>query len=124
MAKTRSRRRSKGIGDTVEKITEATGIKKVVEMFTEATGIDCGCDERKEKLNKLFPYRKPECLTADEYQFLGPIFNKSQIRPEEQGKINEIYNRVFHDKVKQTGCAPCLSTRINELHQVYDTYEA
>ena len=50
MAKTRSRRRSKGIGDTVEKITEATGIKKAVEMFTEATGIDCGCDERKEKL--------------------------------------------------------------------------
>jgi hypothetical protein len=124
MAKRKSRKPSTGLGDTIEKITEATGIKKVVEMFTEATGLDCGCDARKEKLNELFPYKKPECLTKDEYEFLGGIFGKSRIKSQEQSQINTIYNRVFHDKVKQTGCAPCLSTRINQLHQVYDTYEA
>ena len=30
----------KGLGDTVENITKATGIKKVVELFSKATGLD------------------------------------------------------------------------------------
>ena len=44
--------KSKGLGDTIEKFTTATGIKKAVKTITEAVGIkDCGCNERKEKLN-------------------------------------------------------------------------
>ena len=50
--------KSKGLGDTVAKITKATGIKKVVEKISEVTGKDCGCDERQEALNKKFPYKK------------------------------------------------------------------
>ena len=46
----------RGFGDTIEAITKATGIKKVVEKISEATGKDCGCDKRKEYLNKKFPY--------------------------------------------------------------------
>ena len=46
----------KGFGDTVEAITKATGIKKVVDKVSKITGIDCGCDARKEALNKKFPY--------------------------------------------------------------------
>jgi hypothetical protein len=45
---------SAGLGDTIEKITKATGIKAAVELFSSVTGLDCGCDERKETLNKLF----------------------------------------------------------------------
>jgi|TARA_R100001463_G_scaffold7933_9_gene24943 hypothetical protein len=48
--------KQKGFGDTVEAITKATGIKKVVEKISKATGKDCGCDRRKEYLNKKFPY--------------------------------------------------------------------
>ena len=48
--------KSKGLGDTIEKITKATGIKKVVEKVSEVTGKDCGCNDRKNTLNKLFPY--------------------------------------------------------------------
>jgi|TARA_R110002074_G_C12275247_1_gene642569 hypothetical protein len=48
--------KQKGFGDTVEAITKATGIKKVVEKISKATGKDCGCDKRKEYLNKKFPY--------------------------------------------------------------------
>ena len=47
--------KSKGLGDTIEKITKATGIQKIVK---KTIGNDCGCDERKEKLNKKFPYKK------------------------------------------------------------------
>ena len=48
--------KSKGLGDTVAKITKATGIKKVVDKVSETTGKDCGCKKRKKALNKLFPY--------------------------------------------------------------------
>tara|TARA_Y100000361_G_scaffold5940_1_gene5080 strand:+ start:786 stop:950 length:165 start_codon:yes stop_codon:yes gene_type:complete len=48
--------KSKGLGDSIEKFTKATGIKKVVEKVAKATGKDCGCNKRKETLNRLFPY--------------------------------------------------------------------
>tara|TARA_R110000796_G_scaffold50828_2_gene119842 strand:+ start:150 stop:335 length:186 start_codon:yes stop_codon:yes gene_type:complete len=47
--------KSKGLGDSVEKITKATGIKSFVNKLL---GKDCGCKERKEKLNRSFPYKK------------------------------------------------------------------
>ena len=50
------KKKSKGLGYTIEKITKATGIKKVVDKVAKATGKDCGCGERKDTLNRLFPY--------------------------------------------------------------------
>tara|TARA_R110002050_G_scaffold259373_1_gene398778 strand:+ start:301 stop:498 length:198 start_codon:yes stop_codon:yes gene_type:complete len=49
-------KKSKGLGDTIEKFTKATGIKKVVDKVTGKK--DCGCNKRKEALNKAFPYKK------------------------------------------------------------------
>lgn len=46
--------KSKGFGDTVEKFTTATGIKAVTKAVF---GDSCGCEERKEKLNDMFPYK-------------------------------------------------------------------
>ena len=48
--------KSKGLGDTVAKITKATGIKKIVDTVAKAAGKDCGCDKRQETLNRFFPY--------------------------------------------------------------------
>ncbi len=45
---------SKGLGDTVAKITNATGIAKIVKIITP----DCGCDKRQEWLNEMVPYKK------------------------------------------------------------------
>jgi hypothetical protein len=53
-----SNKRSKGLGDTIEKFTKATGIKKVVDKVAKATGKDCGCGKRKDTLNRIFPYDK------------------------------------------------------------------
>ncbi len=47
--------KSKGLGDSIEKITTATRIKHLVEKITKG---DCGCNKRKDKLNKIFPYDK------------------------------------------------------------------
>lgn len=49
--------KSKGLGDTIEKFTTATGIKKVVETVAKATGKDCGCNKRRDTLNRVFPYQ-------------------------------------------------------------------
>lgn len=52
---------SKGLGDTVAKITHALGLDKVAEKVAEAVGADdCGCKRRQEKLNELVPYKKEE----------------------------------------------------------------
>ena len=52
--------KSKGLGDTVEKFTTATGIKKVVDTVAKATGKPCGCGQRKDALNRIFPYNKEQ----------------------------------------------------------------
>ena len=56
--KWRNVEKSKGLGDTIEKITTATGIKKVVETVAKATGKDCGCKKRRDALNRAFPYQQ------------------------------------------------------------------
>ena len=49
----------KGLGDTIEKITKLTGIKSLAQMGAKAIGKkDCGCNKRKQTLNKMFPYKK------------------------------------------------------------------
>ena len=45
---------SKGLGDTIAKITHATGIAKIVKAIVP----DCGCDKRQEWLNNKIPYKK------------------------------------------------------------------
>ncbi len=50
--------KSKGLGDTIEKITTATGIKTVVDKVSKATGKECGCSKQKDSLNRAFPYKK------------------------------------------------------------------
>lgn len=49
--------KSKGLGDSIEKITKATGVKTIVNKVSEGLNIPCGCAARKEKLNKMFPYK-------------------------------------------------------------------
>ncbi len=60
--------KSEGLGDSLEKVFEATGIASVVKFMF---GDDCGCDKRKELLNEIFPYRKPNCLTETECDTLA-----------------------------------------------------
>ena len=47
---------SRGLGDTVQKISKAVGADKVAKAFEKVTGKDCGCNKRKDALNRAFPY--------------------------------------------------------------------
>ncbi len=112
--------KSKGFGDTVEKFTVATGIKKVVKAVV---GDDCGCDERKNTLNKLFSYKTVECLTEDEYKVLNSFFtktNQSRVDYITQKNLVKIYARVFGKKQETTNCSSCLRSIINQLRKVYE----
>jgi hypothetical protein len=113
---------SEGLGDTVEKVLEVTGVAKVAKWVL---GEDCGCDERKAKLNELFPYRKAKCLEQAEYDWLKEWFDKKSevIKPSEQKMILNIHSRVFGVRNEPTSCASCLITRVRDLEQVYKTYE-
>ena len=117
-----AKRVSKGFGDTVAKFTEATGIDKAVKFIA---GEDCGCEARKEKLNKLFPYRTPECLTESEHEQLTYLLPKMTVRvkPSEQLQFLKVYNRVFKTNEQPTSCASCLNDMLRKIKQVYNAYE-
>jgi hypothetical protein len=112
---------STGLGDTIEKITEVTGIKAAVKFLA---GEDCGCSERKESLNKLFPYNKPECLTEEEYNYLVSQMKitTNVVTQSVQLKMLKIYNRVFHDNKQPTSCGSCFRETYNKLKTLIDEY--
>ncbi len=128
--KTVKAKESKGLGDDIEKITKATGIKKVVDAFVDATGIDCGCDARKEKLNKLFPKKtQPLCLEEKEYNFLKEFFvdfNGRELRPRYHEDLSRIHSRIFQHKFYiPCTCNPKEWKRhIEDLKKVYGEYES
>jgi hypothetical protein len=51
---------SRGLGDKIENFTKATGIKAAVDGISRATGVPCGCNKRKNALNKMFPSRNAQ----------------------------------------------------------------
>ena len=54
-----SKQKSEGLGDTIAKITNATGLDKVADAVAKAAGAeDCGCNKRRKTLNEIFPYAK------------------------------------------------------------------
>lgn len=111
-----------GLGDTIEKITEATGIKTAVKFLA---GEDCGCNERKEKLNQLFRYNKPECLTEDEYNWLSDFYsqNKTVVTGLEKQQLIKIYNRVFKMNKRLTSCSACMRNIYNKLKEYFESYQ-
>jgi hypothetical protein len=112
-------KKSKGLGDTIEKITKATGIDKVAKAVL---GDDCGCEERKEKLNKMFPYAKVRQFTEDElkiYEEILPRLKSGTIKGEDQASLVRLYNKVFNANKKPSSCTSCVQQTLAKLAKVY-----
>ena len=120
-----AKRKAKGLGDTIEQFTEATGIKAGVEKLAEAIGWDCGCDKRKEALNQMFPYKKINCLNEEDYEYLNYWFSvdRHQVSILEQTKLREIYYNVFEERLEQTSCDSCWRDYISRIRKVYIEYK-
>jgi len=117
--------KSKGLGDSIEKLTKATGIKAATDWVFDKLGKDCGCDIRKEKLNKMFPYKQIECLNETEYMILKSFFqvHKNILSASEQTALLEIHNRVFNDTRKPSGCSSCVKELYNTMKRLFEEYE-
>ena len=51
------KQQSQGLGDTIAKVTNFFGIDKVADAVAKLAGASgCGCNERRQYLNELFPY--------------------------------------------------------------------
>ena len=114
--------KSEGLGDTVEKVLEVTGIAKVAKWLM---GEDGGCEERKQKLNQIFPYKKPLCLEEPEFTFLDEWFNRNtdRVTPIEQIELFKIHSRVFQVRNELTSCPSCVAERIADLRKVFNQYK-
>jgi len=118
----RPRKKAEGLGDTVEQVLEVTGVAKVAKWLL---GEDCGCEERKEKLNKMFRYKTPKCLEQSEYEILTNyhLILKDTLRPSEQMDIIKIYNRIFSENQVMTNCGSCMREVVNKMRLVYNEYK-
>ena len=114
--------KSKGLGDSIDKFTEKTGIKKLVKKIA---GDDCGCEERRKKLNQLFPHFKNiRQFTEDElkiYDEVIPLIEKTNnITREQKPIINALYKGVFGNTPQWKSCSPCNKRIMDNLKKVYD----
>ena len=110
---------SKGLGDTIEKVFKATGIDKVAK---KVLGDDCGCEKRKEALNKAFPYKNVRQFTEDElkiYLDVLPRLKNNTISGQDQAILVKLYNKIFNANKKPSGCSSCVQQTIAGLAKVY-----
>lgn len=114
-----------GLGDVVEKITEATGIKKLVKAIV---GDDCGCDERKEKFNKAKNWRvkRVNCISEEDYKWTVDVSlkKKSRWKREEIVRLVSVYNSVFNTKIKPSSCSSCVKSYKAKLLQYLEIYNS
>jgi len=109
--------KSKGLGDSIEKALKVTGIDKVAKKIL---GDDCGCEERKKKLNQMFPYARP--FTEDElsiYESVLPRIKGGRINGQDQDIMIKLYNKVFNANKKRSSCTPCVKETLDKLEKVY-----
>lgn len=121
-----------GLGDVVESITEATGIKKVVEVFSDVTGIDCGCDDRRDKLNKLLPirFKSKRCFTLQEYNWYDDYYKNRSLHLVSENELKlivKLHEDIFNWKVNNlchncSGSANIIRGMIERLDKVYLSY--
>ena len=57
---------SRGLGDMLERVFVATGVKRIVGAIERVTGKSCGCDGRRDTLNKLFPIAQADAARRAE----------------------------------------------------------
>jgi tyrosine-protein phosphatase YwqE len=113
---------SKGVGDTVAKITKATGVDKLVKFIA---GEDCGCDERQVKLNKLFSYKKINCISEDDYTYLNDFLNSNprKVTHNQRLRLIKIHNNVFNTNQRETSCEPCMIGIVKKLKKYLEVYK-
>ena len=59
MNNTENKKGFEGAGDVVAALTKITGVDKIANFVAKSAGKkDCGCNKRREALNKALPFKK------------------------------------------------------------------
>ena len=102
---TKTKRKPKGIGDTIASITSAIGIEPCE-----------GCDKRKDALNNLMPFTRNQ-LTENDIEF---IHNVNLELESDKNNIWRLYTKIFEiTGGKPNNCQECWTKVINDLkHEI------
>lgn len=122
-----------GLGDIVEKVTEATGIKSFVSLFVK--GEDCGCDDRKKSLNQIqftnHRTKQVRCFTEELYNEYTRYRKVRTLKYEQEhvALLIKIYAWIFAIQYNQQDlCANCggayniIKKIETNIDVVYDSY--
>jgi hypothetical protein len=110
--------KSRGLGDDIKKLTDKLGISK---LFSDS----CGCSERQEKLNSMFPHFKNiRAFTPDEKKVyekvIGEVVKSPTISPDNQTALGVLYKAVFNAPAKWSSCSPCAKKVLKNLQKIYE----
>lgn len=118
-------REARGLGDTIEAITEATGVKKAVEWLMD--GKDCNCQKRKEILNKVFRYSN--CLVESEYIWWTEYLKRHDPKyfsKQDVWEIERLHRRVFRVRISIckncNGATKVMNKLVDNINILYETY--
>ena len=124
---------STGLGDTVDYVLNETPLKtitKAVKKVVFKQGKDCGCDQRRKKLNQIMAYRlKPvRCFTEKEHDEYN-VFKETRALTLTNGQIKfvcklyaDIFNKPYYEPCRNCSPKPMLKM-IESLDKVFDSYE-
>ena len=43
------------LGDAIAEVTHTTGLDQLAKLYEKTSGKSCGCDQRRQALNEMFP---------------------------------------------------------------------
>lgn len=114
--------KNQGLGDKVAAVTKATGIEKIVKTFF---GDDCGCDERRERLNKMFS-RPVKMMDEEQRKFfedeIMTRYKSGQNLTKHIGdEFYKLYEELLSKKKKRTTCTSCNKNMYIELLKIYES---
>lgn len=124
------KKKPEGAGDIIENVLEKTGVAKIAK---KVLGEDCGCDERKEYLNKIMPIRKQvkQCFTDEQFEWYDNYYKNRTLNivtAEELKEIVKIHENLFLWRVNNLchncqGSAKIIRDMVERLDKVYLTYK-
>ena len=116
----KSKSKPKGLGDLVEKVATVTGIKSAVNSLL---GEDCGCEDRRTKLNELFPMYKNIGMTNEQrktWEDLQPAVATGRLNGKDAKVFRALYGDIFEGRHTWCGCGGEAPRRVGHIRKVYD----
>lgn len=97
-----------GVGDVISSITSFLGIKECE-----------GCEDRKNKLNQLFPFLKPNLdnINEEDILLMDRVNKSTLVKSDDVDRLYSFYNRLFNKNKRRQNCPGCVRTIIEQINK-------